>query len=353
MQLKAVPTLFKKTYEEWSEDDAPTYGAAIAYYGIFSLAPLLVIAVAVAGFVFGQQAAEGKLVQQIQGFTGPQGAQMAQAMIQRASQTGAGITATIISVIVLLVGATGVFTQLERALNAVWDTRAPAQSFKEMIWQRVLAFLLVLFVGFLLLLMLVMSAVISMASRYFVQYIPFSSYLLQFSDLFVTFVIATLLFAVIFKVLPQKKLNWSDVWVGAIITSILFAIGKFALGFYLGRGSVGSVYGAAGSLIVILLWIYYSSLILLFGAEFTQVYARESGSWKTHREELEKHPAKPEAAAAHAAPHYGGTGEPRMVTARMHHGPVTRTSTALAGLLMSAMSLSLLRRAMHRRKRHA
>ncbi len=277
--LKATWTLLKETYQEWSEDKAPRLGAALAYYTLFSIAPLLIIVIAIVGFALGQQAAQGEVVDQIGGWVGKDSARAIQKMIESTREPTSGIVATVVGVLTLLFGATGVFSQLKDALNTMWDvTEKPRGGIMGFIIDRVFAFLMVLVIGFLLLIFLILSAGISALSNYLNGLLPGFSYVLQILNFIISFATITLLFAVIYRILPDTNIAWGDVWIGAAVTSLLFTIGKTLIGFYLGHVSAGSAYGAAGSLVVLLIWIYYSAQIFFFGAEFTQVYARRYGS---------------------------------------------------------------------------
>ena len=280
MNARTIWTLLKETFSEWSEDKASRLAAALAYYTIFSLAPLLIIAIAVAGLVFGQEAAQGELVAQIQGLVGQEGAKLIETMIQSASKPTSGIIATAIAIATILFGASGLFGQLQDALNTIWEVKPkPERSILGMVKDRFLSFTMVLGIGFLLLVSLIISAVLSALNPYLTDLLPGSIYLIQILNVVISFGVITLLFAMIYKVLPDVKIAWGDVWIGAAVTSLLFTLGKFLIGLYLGNSSAGSAYGAAGSLVVLLLWVYYSAQILLFGAEFTQVYAKRRGSW--------------------------------------------------------------------------
>ncbi|MBG1262275.1 YihY/virulence factor BrkB family protein [Nostoc commune] len=279
MNLQAILKLFQETFKEWSEDKASRLAAALAYYTIFSIAPLLIIVIAIAGAVFGEEAARGQIVGQIQGLVGPDGAEFIQTAIQNANKPKTGAIASIISVVVLLVGATGLFTELQDSLNTIWEVKPkPGRAISNIIRLRVLSFAMVIGIGFLLLVSLVISTVLAALVTYFSNLIPGVDFLWQFLNFVISFAITTVLFGLIFKVLPDVEIGWSDVLIGAMLTSFLFSIGRFLLGQYLGNGSFGSAYGAAGSLVVILAWVNYAAQILFFGAEFTQVYARRYGS---------------------------------------------------------------------------
>ncbi|OUL19662.1 ribonuclease BN [Nostoc sp. T09] len=279
MRWQAIWKLFQETFKEWSEDKASRLAAALAYYTIFSIAPLLIIVIAIVGAVFGEEAARGEIVRQIQGLVGRPGAEFIETAIQNANQPQTGTIASIISILVLLLGATGLFNELQDALNTIWEVKPkPGAGMNNMVRQRVLSFAMVLGIGFLLLVSLVVSAGLSALVTFFSNLVPGVDFIWQIVNFLLSFAITTVLFGLIFKVLPDVKITWGDVIIGASITSILFSIGRFLLGQYLGNGGFGSAYGAAGSLVVILAWIYYAAQILFFGAEFTQVYARRYGS---------------------------------------------------------------------------
>jgi membrane protein len=279
MKLKDLWGLLKETYQEWSEDKAPRLAAALSYYTIFSLAPLLVIVIAIAGLVFGQAAAQNRINVQIEGLIGQPGASAIQAMIASASNPRAGIIATVIGIVTLLLGAAGLFGQLQDSLNTIWEIQTkPEKGLGGLIKKRFLSFTMVLGIGFLLLVSLVITAALSALDNFTTQLFPGFELVFQVVNFLISFGVITLLFAMIYKILPDAKLGWRDVWLGAAVTALLFSIGKLLIGLYLGHASVTSSFGAAGSLVVVLLWIYYSAQILFFGAEFTQVYARRYGS---------------------------------------------------------------------------
>jgi membrane protein len=271
--------LFKQAFTRWNEDHAQQQGAALAYYAVFSLAPLLMIVIAIAGLVFGQEAAEGQIMEQIQGLVGEKSAQAIQSMIEEARKPAAGVIATVLAIVMLLFGATGVFAQLQESLNIIWRVEEkPGEGIWKMIKNRFISLLAVLGTGFLLLISLVISAGLSAMGNSLGHVLPFPEFLLQGINVFISFAVVTLLFAMIYKLLPDKSIQWSDVWIGAIITSVLFTIGKFLIGLYLGKSNIGIAYGTAGALVVILIWVYYASQIFLFGAEFTAVYTDSCGS---------------------------------------------------------------------------
>ena len=273
-----VLSLLKATASEWIEDNAMRLSAALAYYSVFSLAPLLIVAISIAGAVFGEDAARGAVEEQLAGAIGSEAALAVQEMINGASKSGNNTIMAIVGVGVLLVSASGVFAQLKDAMNTVWGIKIkPGRGVIAMVKDRFLSLAMVLVIGFLLLVSLVLSATIAAATSYLTVLMPVSPVIWQLVTFFVSLGVITLLFAMIFKVLPDANVQWRDVWTGALITSALFSIGKFLLALYLGRQEAASTYGAAGALILILSWVYYSANILLFGAEFTQVYARSKG----------------------------------------------------------------------------
>lgn len=278
-RLKAWFSLLKETFQEWNEDKAPRLAAALAYYTAFSLAPLLIVVISIAGLIYGHDAVVGRLQYEIQGLVGAQAASAIQDMLANFSHPASGIIATVIGLITLLLGAAGVFGQLQDALDTIWEVAPkPGQGIMAIIRQRFISFTMVLGIGFLLLVSLVVSAGVTAVGTLIGDRIPQSAFLLQLVNFVISFGVIMLLFALIYKVLPDVTIGWRDVWMGAAVTALLFTIGKLLIGLYLGSSSVGSAYGAAGSFVILLLWIYYSAQILLFGAEFTQVYARTYGS---------------------------------------------------------------------------
>jgi membrane protein len=275
--------LLKDTVREWREDGANRLAAALAYYTTFSLAPLLVLIIAIAGLVGGREAAQTQTMAQVQDLLGADGREFVQGMIESASRPTTGMTATLIGAVTLLFGALGVFGELQNSLNTIWEVKPkPAKGFldgvKRFIIKRLMSFTMVLGIGFLLLASLVVSAALSALGEYIGTKWPLADFWLQLMNFVISFLVITLLFGMIFKFLPEIKIAWKDVWLGAAVTSILFTLGKFLIGLYLGRSEVGNTFGAAGSLAIMLIWIYYSAQILFFGAEFTQVYANRYGS---------------------------------------------------------------------------
>jgi membrane protein len=279
MRFKTIVRLVRETVDEWNEDNVPLLAAALAYYTMFSIAPLLIIVIAIAGAIYGEEAARGEIVRQIQGLVGRDGAEFIQSMIQNASRPGSGGgIATLIGIGVLIFGASGVFGQLQAALNTIWEVKPkPGRAVKSFVQARFLSFAMVLVIGFLLLVSLVLSAALSGISGYFNGFLPEVFQVGRILNSVLSFALITLLFAAIYKFLPDVEVPWKNLWVGAGVTALLFNIGKFLIGLYLGNSSVGSTYGAAGSLVVVLLWVFYSAQILLFGAEFTQVYSKYRG----------------------------------------------------------------------------
>jgi membrane protein len=270
----------REVVAEWQRDAALTLGAALAYYTLFAMAPLLVLVIAVAGLVFGNAAAQGQIVTQIGGLMGPEGAKLIEEMIVRASRPASGILATVVSLVTMVIGASGVFGQLQSSLNQIFGAVASSSRgwFMGMLRQRLAHFGMIVAIGFLLLVSLVLSAVVAALHEFLEFHMPALAETLPLLNFALSFVVVTLLFALVYKVLPDVRLAWRDVWLGSTFTALLFTVGKSVIGFYLGRAGTASVYGAAGSLVLVLLWIYYSAQILFLGAEFTEVYSRCYGS---------------------------------------------------------------------------
>ena len=278
ISFRSIFKFLQEAVKEWQEDKVSLLAAALAYYTVFSITPLLVIAIAIAGAVFGQDTARGEIIEQINKLVGDQGAQVIETALANANQPQLSSMASIISVVVLLIGASGVFAQLQEALNTVWNVKAkPNEGIWGFIRKRLLSFGMVLVIGFLLLVSLVLSAMLAGIGKLPIDILPGFVPFWQALNFAMSFGFISLLFALIYYYLPDVKIRWKDVWVGAVITALLFTVGKFLIGLYLGSGSLGSAYGAAGSLIVFLTWVFYSAQILLFGAECTQVYARKYG----------------------------------------------------------------------------
>lgn len=279
-QARAFFNLLKTTFTEWNQDGAPRLAAALAYYTAFSLAPLLVIIIAIIGFVVSEDTVRTTIIRQVEGEVGSGAAQLVQDLIDNVNRPAEGIVSSILGIVTLLFGALGVFENLQVALDVIWDVDPTKQEsgIVALIKNKLLSFGMLLVVGLLLLVSLVISTVIAALDTYVLRLLPASEILLQILSFIVSFGVITILFAMIYKYLPHVRVEWRDVWMGAAVTALLFSIGKTLLGLYLGNTSVASPYGAAGAFVLILLWVYYSAQIVLFGAEFTQVYARRLGS---------------------------------------------------------------------------
>jgi membrane protein len=276
--LKTAFDVFKQTVRDWLDDKAPRLGAALAYYTVFSIAPLIVIVIAIAGMWFGQEAAQGQIMAQLTGLVGEKGAEAIGGMLEAANKPREGMIASVLAIATLVFGATGVFIQLQDALNTIWEVKPkPGRGIWGFVRQRLLSLAMVFGIGFLLLVSLVLSAGLAAAGKWFEGAMPGGEQVWHAINFGVSFAVIAALFTLMFKYLPDVKIAWSDVWLGGVLTALLFTAGKFALGMYLGRSGVSSAYGAAGSLVVLLLWVYYSAQILFFGAEFTQVYANRFG----------------------------------------------------------------------------
>jgi len=282
MKARDFVDLVTETIREWQKDQAARLAAALAYYATFSLAPLLVLVLAIAGLVGGRDAAQGLVMAQIQDLVGEEGREFVQSMIENAATTPTGVTASILGSVTLLVGALGAFNELQNALDRIWDVEPKpitrwSLRVQRFIFKRLLSFSMMLGIGFLLLISLVISAAVAALNEYLGRIPVFSEFVLQILHLIISLGLITLLFAMIFKFIPDIEIRWRNVWLGAAITAILFTIGKTLIGIYLGKAEVGSTFGAAGSLAVLMIWIYYSSQILFLGAEFTQVFTKRSG----------------------------------------------------------------------------
>src|SRR5688572_19354752 len=281
--LSNLPSLFKLAYQGWKEDNASRLSAALAYYTIFSLAPLLAIVIAITGLIWDTGDVRAQILSQIQSLVGAEGADFVANLISNTGSPSEDIVVLIIGIITLLFGALGVFNELHNSLNIILNVKQEQpkgflQAIKKIIIDRLLSFTMILGIGFLLLVSLVVTAGLSATQETIGNVFPMSELILQVVNLVISLGVITVLFALMFKFLPDAKISWRDVWMGAFITSLLFSLGKTAIGIYLGNSAVASAFGAAGSLVLLLLWIYYSAQILFFGAEFTQVYASEYGS---------------------------------------------------------------------------
>jgi membrane protein len=290
--VKALGRIFRSALAGWWNDDVPRLGASLAFYTLFSLAPILVVAIAIGGLVFGPEAVRGEIVGQIQGMIGQEGARAVQAMLGGAARPSSSIVATGAGLITFFVGATGSFLELQTSLNAIWRVKPKTGTsfIRALIVQRLISFGLVVALGFLLLTSLLVSAALAAAHRYMGTAFPGGVVLWEALNVIVSLGVITLLFAMVYKVLPDVKLAWRDVWIGALVTAGLFTIGKLLIGLYLGTTSVASTYGAAGSVIVILVWVYYSAQIILLGAEFTREYVKVFGGRRAPEDFARKAP---------------------------------------------------------------
>ncbi|MDM0073856.1 YihY/virulence factor BrkB family protein [Variovorax sp. J2P1-59] len=282
MNARALFDLCKQSFASWRADYAPSMGAALAYYTVFSVAPLLLIVISVVGLVFGREEARGEIFEQLSGLMGPEGARAIQIMLEALNKPRQGIVATVIGVALLLVGATTVFGELQDAFDRIW--RAPAREevngLLDLMRVRLLSFSMIMGIGFLLIVSLVVNAALAALGEWWAPVFGGWATLAQNVNSGFGFVIVTVGFAMIFKVMPRVSVQWRDVWVGALVTAVLFTIGKYLIGLYIGKTGIASGYGAAGSLVVLLVWVYYSAQIFLLGVEFTWVYAHAYGSFK-------------------------------------------------------------------------
>jgi membrane protein len=271
--MRRFAAIVKETVSQFLAERAPRMAAALAFYTTFSLAPLLIIIIAVAGLAYGQDAAQGKIVGEIQGLVGVSGASTVQDLIHNARTPASGGAAAVIGLLTLLVGATGVASELQDSLNTIWNVKAATTNgIVALLKQRLMSFAMILGIGFLLLVSLILSAALTAVTTFAGQALTISDSILHLADLAFSFAVITVLFALIYKIVPDAEIRWRDVWLGASAASLLFAVGKLALGFYIAESGVESAYGAAGSLVVLLLWVYYSTQILFLGAELTQVH---------------------------------------------------------------------------------
>jgi membrane protein len=295
-KLKAVFVLFKTAGLAWADDNAPSMGAALAFYTVFSLAPVLIVVITVAGFAFGQKAAEVEFSLQLRGLLGEAGAKAIQAILQSVDSFGLGIFASAMGIGTLLVGASGAFVELQDALNKIWKVGPGSENiWVHAIRERFLSFILVLGLGFLLLLSFVASTLLAAMNNIIAPHLPWPVLWLESVNFLLSLSMIALLLAMIFKLLPDVPVAWSDVWIGAAVASILLTTGKALISFYLAKSTVASAYGAASSLVIILTWVYYSAQIILFGAEVTHVYSHQHGS-------------RAEGNPAHRSPHRPSSG---------------------------------------------
>jgi membrane protein len=280
MKANDAARLVKDAGVKFWEDRGPRLGAAMAYYTALSLSPLLLVVVAIAGLVFGERAARGEIVEQFRDTIGPEAAAFVQQLVAKSASQSDGVLAAVIAGGVLLFGATWVFSELQDALNTIWKVpgRAPKGGILSVVKDRLLSFTLVCGTAFLLLVSLVVTAVLAGVNREVTGWMPGMDALAQALNFLLNFALTAALFAMIFKWLPEVKLSWRDVWIGAAVTALLFSVGRYLIGLYLGQAAIGSTYGAAGAFVVLLVWVYYSTQILLLGAELTFVYAQRFGS---------------------------------------------------------------------------
>ena len=275
-------TLLKRTGSAWLDDYAPSMGAALSYYTVFSLAPLLLIVISIAGLAFGEDAARGEIFGQLRGLMGDDAAKAIEGILASLNKPAQSLAATVVGVAVLLVGATSVFGELQDALDRIW--RAPARENASGLWgllrTRLLSFGVIFGIAFLLMVSLVLGAVIAALGKWWGGAFAGWETLAQIVNAGVGFVLTAAVFALIYKLMPRVQVRWSDVWLGALVTALMFTVGKFLIGLYIGKSGVASAFGAAGSLVVVFLWVYYSAQIFLLGAEFTWVYARTFGSMR-------------------------------------------------------------------------
>ncbi|HKE22179.1 MAG TPA: YihY/virulence factor BrkB family protein [Bryobacteraceae bacterium] len=277
--VRAVWDLIKQTASNWNEINAPRLGAALAFYTMLSVSPLLVLLVALAGLVFGPQAAEGRVVGQLQSVIGYEGSLVLQDLLAHTRQLSSGLTAVGAGVLLLIFGASSVFAELRDSLNLVWGFKTKTGSgIMGIIRNRFVAFAMVMGIGFLLVVSLLLSTAIAAAGKFFGSRLPMPATLLQANNAVLTFLAVTVFFALLYKVIPEVRIEWRDVWIGAAVTSALFSLGKLLIGLYIGKAGVGSAYGAAGSLVAFLIWMYYSAQIFFFGAVFTHQFSEKHGS---------------------------------------------------------------------------
>ncbi len=281
MSPKQLWRVIKEAFEAWNRDNASRLAAALAYYTVFSIAPLLILVIAIAGLFFDSASVRDQLMDQIRSLVGSNGAAFFQTVLDNANRPGgqSGWQASVISICLLILGATGVLTQLQDALNTVWNVKVkPEMGFWGVVYKRVLSFGMILGIGFILLVSLVLSAIAAGFSSYLASIAPGLDSVGQLLSFLVSFIVTTFVFALIFKFVPDVRISWGDVWFGGIVTALLFSLGKVPIGLYLGNSGFTSTYGAAGSVVILLAWVFYSAQILFFGAELTQVYARRFGS---------------------------------------------------------------------------
>jgi membrane protein len=277
-----IKLLLGESIQQWSLHKGPRLGAALAFYTLLSLTPLLLVIVSIGGLVFGRQAAQSQIVWQVEDMVGPSGAKAIQSLLEGARHTGHGVLATGLGLLTLLFGASGVLIELRDALNTIWDippsTAKGLQSVLAMVKERLFSFALVMATGFLLIVSLAVNAAVAAVGQYAAQLLPASEGILQAANTLLSLVVITSLFAAIYRIMPDARIEWRDVWLGAAVTSLLFTAGKFVIGLYLGKATFASTYGAAASIVVLIVWVYYSGQIFFLGAEFTKAFAGHYGS---------------------------------------------------------------------------
>ena len=276
---RPVWDLLSETYQAWRQDNAPTLGAALAFYTTFSLAPLLIIVIAIFGVILGKETVQVEILRRATELIGPQGAGAVKMMIEAAYRPGSGLPATLIGILVMVIGSTSALVMLTHSLNLIWGAKTnPKAPILNLIKERLMSFVMILVIGFLLVLSLLLSLILSFLTGFVQNLVSVPVFFMQMAGLVFSFLLITLLFALVYKVLPDVEIAWADVWVGSAITAILFTLGKFLFGLYLARSAISSAYGAASSLAIILMWVYYSAQIFFIGAELTRAYANRYGS---------------------------------------------------------------------------
>lgn len=344
MKPKQLGDLCRKAVMAWVDDYAPSMGAAISYYTIFSLAPLLVIVIAIAGALFGRDAAQGQIVTQISGLVGSEGAVAVESLLRAADQPGKGFVAGLVSAAVLLLGATTVFAELQSALDRIWHVpeREKPSGMWAVLRARLLSFGLILGLAFLLMVSLLMSAGLAAFGTWFGGLLPGWELMLQVLNIVISLAIITVLFAMIFKLMPTARVAWHDVWIGSAVTAVLFELGKLAIGLYLGKSGVNESFAAAGSLVVLVAWVYYAAQIFLLGAEFTKAYANAHGSVAATKASADAAGVSGGAAggsvvaatSVEAPPDYAGLGRTAAAQAEVDRRVTLATASLLRKLLL-------------------
>ncbi len=303
-RLRLARTVIARVFVDWFADDVPHYGAALAFYTIFSAAPISIIVIAIAGSIYGPELVERGLLSEVERLTGSGTAEFLGALIQSARQSHAGFAATVLGFVMMFLGATAFFGELQNALNKVWNVDVEIQGILlSVLIKRLLSFMMVLLAGVVFVVMLLANAVLTAMHSYVVGWTAdWTLVALRTSEMLISFFLSSVLFAVIYKVLPDARIAWRDVWVGAVVTSILFNVGRLLIGLYLGRESFASAYGAAGAFVLLIFWVYYSAQVVLLGAEFTKVYARTYGKGFTRKERRYLRPTGPQSGTAPQPP---------------------------------------------------